>query len=31
MIESFWSTMQCELLDRNRWATRAELASAIFE
>lgn len=31
MIESFWSTMQCELLDRNRWATKAELASAIFE
>lgn len=31
MIESFWSTMQRELLDRRTWATREELASAIFE
>ena len=31
MIESFWSTMQRELLDRRTWATRDELASAIFE
>jgi putative transposase len=31
MMESFWSTLQRELLDRRRWATRAELASAIFE
>jgi putative transposase len=32
LIESFWSTMQRELLDtRRRWATKAELASAIFE
>ena len=31
MMESFWSTMQRELLDRRRWKTRAELASAIFE
>lgn len=31
MMESFWSTMQRELLDRQRWATRADLASAIFE
>lgn len=31
MIESFWSTMQRELLDTQRWATKAELASAIFE
>lgn len=31
MIESFWSTMQRELLDRRQWSTRAELASAIFE
>ncbi|MFE6229481.1 IS3 family transposase [Cellulosimicrobium sp. NPDC057862] len=32
MIESFWSTMQRELLDRQQpWATRTELASAIFE
>lgn len=31
LIESFWSTMQRELLDRHQWQTRAELASAIFE
>jgi putative transposase len=31
MIESFWSRMQVELLDRKRWMTRVELASAIFE
>jgi putative transposase len=31
MMESFWSSMQRELLDRQRWANRAELASAIFE
>jgi putative transposase len=31
MMESFWSTMQRELLDRQRWDTRAELSSAIFE
>ena len=31
MIESFWSTMQRELLDRHHWSTRAELGSAIFE
>jgi putative transposase len=31
MIESFWSTMQRELLDRQNWATRTELGSAIFE
>lgn len=31
MIESFWSTMQRELLDRAAWSTKAELASAIFE
>ena len=31
MIESFWSTMQRELLDRRRWATRHELGTAIFE
>lgn len=29
MIESFWSRMQVELLDRRRWKTRAELANAI--
>lgn len=31
MIESFWSRMQVELLDRKRWRTRVELANAIFE
>jgi putative transposase len=31
MIESFWSRMQVELLDRHPWNTRVELASAIFE
>lgn len=31
MMESFWSTMQRELLDRQQWATREQLASAIFE
>ena len=31
MLESFWSSMQRELLDTRRWTTKAELASAIFE
>jgi putative transposase len=31
VIESFWSRMQVELLNRKRWSTRVELASAIFE
>ncbi len=31
MMESFWSRMQVELLDRQRWRTRLELANAIFE
>ncbi len=31
MIESFWSSMQIELLDRQTWNTRVELANAIFE
>ncbi len=31
LIESFFATLQRELLDRRRWATRAGLASAIFE
>ena len=31
MMESFWSRVQVELLDRKRWRTRIELASAIFE
>ena len=31
MIESFWSTMQRELLDQRLWETPEELGSAIFE
>ena len=31
LIESFWSTMQRELLDRQHWSSRVQLASAIFE
>jgi putative transposase len=31
VIESFWARMQTELLDRQRWTTRLELANAIFE
>jgi putative transposase len=31
VIESFWSRMQVELLNRNRWSTRLELATAIFD
>ncbi len=31
MAEAFWSRMQVELLDRQRWRTRVDLANAIFE
>jgi putative transposase len=31
MMESFWHTMQLELLDTRTWNSREELASAIFE
>ena len=31
MAESFFGTLQLELLDHRHWKTRAELASAIFE
>ena len=31
MMESFWSSMQNELLDRNRWTTRIELSTAMFD
>jgi putative transposase len=31
MIESIWSRMQVELLNRKRWNTRTELANAIFD
>ncbi len=31
MMESFWSTLQLEVLDTRTWGTRSELANAIFE
>jgi putative transposase len=31
VVESFWARMQVELLNRQRWRTRLELANAIFE
>jgi putative transposase len=31
MMESFWGTMQLELLDSKTWETREELANAMFE
>jgi len=31
MAESFFATLQVELLDRRRWDTRNQLAQAIFE
>lgn len=31
MMESFWSSMQIELLNRRRWKTRVELSTAMFE
>ncbi len=31
MMESFWSSMQIELLNRKRWKTRTDLANAIFD
>lgn len=31
MIESFWSTLQRELLDTRRWHTQEQLTTAIFE
>ena len=31
MMESFWSSMQIELLNLKKWTTRSELANAIFE
>lgn len=31
VIESFWGRMQTELLNRQRWNTRIDLANAIFE
>jgi putative transposase len=31
MMESFWHTMQLELLDQRNWETRQQLGNAIFE
>lgn len=31
MMESFWSSMQNELLNRKRWTTRIELSNAMFD
>jgi putative transposase len=31
MMESFFGALQLELLDRRRWDTRRQLASAVFE
>jgi putative transposase len=31
LAESFFASLQTELLDRRQWASRAELAAAIFE
>ena len=31
LMESFWGSMQIELLDRRYWTTRTELARAMFE
>lgn len=31
MMESFWGTMQLELLDSRIWKNREELAAAMFE
>ncbi|MFM9136246.1 MAG: IS3 family transposase [bacterium] len=31
LAESFFGSMQIELLDRRRWPTRTELANAMFE
>jgi len=31
MMESFWSSMQIELLNRKKWITRIELANAMFD
>jgi len=31
MMESFWSSMQIELLNRKKWMTRIELANAMFD
>ena len=30
MAESFFATLECELLDRTKWATHAGARSAVF-
>ena len=30
-VESFWGRMQTELLDRQKWSTRLELSTAMFD
>ncbi len=30
-MESFWSSMQIELLNRRKWKTQVELANTIFD
>ncbi len=31
LIDSFWSSMQSQLLDRQSWTSQVEIASAMFE
>jgi putative transposase len=31
IVESFWGRMQTELLDRQKWSTRLELSTAMFD
>ncbi|MGH7693276.1 MAG: IS3 family transposase, partial [Candidatus Dormibacteria bacterium] len=31
LMESFWGRLQTELLNRQKWRTRIELSSALFE
>lgn len=31
LAESFWATLQTELLDRQKWATRSQLRAAVFD
>jgi putative transposase len=31
MVESLWGRTQTELLDHQRWATRLELSTAVFD
>ncbi len=31
MMESFWSSMQIELLNRKKWRTRLDLTNALFD